>query len=259
MGHQHLGVLPASRRWREVVGLITAGAGAIEIAAATSAAATKQLSSASEDPGLRNAVWLLVQIPYAARHTDFSSRLAKLGLDVSDDSSLVEVGVAMMSALDRKWLLSKSRTDLGELAQLCAVESLQAIAGRELPELLDPTESETKTALAGLGTPSQFGVLAKDFFSRLMVATLNYFLDRELPKHVGDNAPFRTLREQSDFKIALELHCRESAEILREFAGRWFSRGAYEGTLDEASADRFARRAFQKLNEELRVRQDEYA
>lgn len=259
MGHQHLGELPASKRWREVIALIAAGAGATEIAAATAEAAEKQLGSASGDQGLRNAVWMLAQIPLAARHTDFTTRLNELGLAVGDQPGLADIGAAMMIALDRKLAHAKNRTDLGELAQLCAVASLQAVAGRELPELFGRSGTETKRALRGLANAGQFAVLAKDFFARLMFSTLSYFLDRELGKHVGAHSRFATMSEQNAFRQALELHCRESAEILKEYAGTWFSKGAYEGTLNETSTDRFARRAFEKLNEELAARRTEYA
>ena len=63
MGHQHLGNLPRSRKWRQVVDLISGGADVQEIAAATSAAAEHQMIDASNDPGVKHAMWLLAQIP----------------------------------------------------------------------------------------------------------------------------------------------------------------------------------------------------
>jgi len=47
MGHQHLGTLSRSRKWREVIELISAGANVEEVAAATSAAAEQQMGDAS--------------------------------------------------------------------------------------------------------------------------------------------------------------------------------------------------------------------
>jgi hypothetical protein len=66
MGHQHLGTLSRSREWREVVELIGAGAPVENIAAATSLAAERQMADASNDPAVKQAVWLLTQIPIAA-------------------------------------------------------------------------------------------------------------------------------------------------------------------------------------------------
>jgi hypothetical protein len=66
MGHQHLGTLPRSKKWRDVIDLISGGANVQHVAAATSDAAERQMIDASNDPAVRYTVWLLTQIPLAA-------------------------------------------------------------------------------------------------------------------------------------------------------------------------------------------------
>jgi hypothetical protein len=259
MGHQHLGTLPGSRKWRQVVQLISGGADVQDVAAATSAAAETQMADASNDPAVKRAVWLLTQIPIAARNDDFASELRKLGLRVSDQPTLMEVAAAMTDAVDRYVGNSGGRTDLGEMAQLSAVESISAVAGRGLPDLFGATFEKTKAALGGLATVKQFAVLARDFFSRLSRRQLNYFLTRELSQHVGVNSRFQTIREHRDFEHALDLHCRETSRIIKEFSGEWFSKHTYEGGITEAKAGRFAHIAFHKLRDELRHRRGVHA
>ena len=167
MGHQHLGSLPGSRKWRQVVQLISGGADVQDVASATSAAAERQMADASNDPAVKHAVWLLTQIPTAARKEDFVSELRNLGLRVGDRPTLLEIASAMTQAVDRYVGRAGGRTDLGEMAQLSAVESLNAVAGRELPDLFGASPDKTRAALSGLGTVKQFAVLARDFFSRL--------------------------------------------------------------------------------------------
>jgi hypothetical protein len=258
MGHQHLGTLPGSRKWRQVVQLISGGADVHDVAAATSAAAEQQMADASNDPAVKHAVWLLSQIPTAARMEEFASELRRLGLRVGDHPTLSEIATAMMETVDRYVARTGGRTDLGEMAQLSAVESLNAIAGRELPDLF-ATAERTKSALASLGTVKKFAVLARDFFSRLSRRQLSYFLSRELSQHVGVNSRFQTIREHREFETALDLHCREASRIIKEFSGEWFSKHTYEGGIDEAKAGRFAHVAFQKLREELRHRRSAHA
>jgi hypothetical protein len=259
MGHQHLGTLPQSRKWREVVRLISGGADVQDVAAATSAAAEQQMTNASNDPAVKHAVWLLTQIPTAARKDDFTSELRRLGLRVSDNPTLLQIAVAMTDAIDQYVRKTGGRTDLGEMAQLSAVESLTAIAGRELPDFFGETAEKTKAVLGGLGTVKQFAVLARDFFSRLSRRQLSYFLSRELSQHVGVNSRFQTMREHREFETALDVHCREASRIIKEFSGEWFSKHTYEGGIDEAKAGRFAHVAFRKLREELRQRRGAHA
>ena len=259
MGHQHLGRLPGSREWREVIRLISSGADVENVAAATSAAAEQQMADASNDPTVRHAVWLLTQIPVAARKDNFAFELRRLGLRVNDSPTLLEVATAMMDAVDRYVGKTGGRSDLGEMAQLSAVESLNAVAGRALPDLFGATAEKTKAALAGLGTVKEFAVLARDFFSRLARQQLSYFLSRELSQHVGVNARFQTIRQHREFEAALDLHCREASRVLKEFSGEWFSKHTYEGGIDEAKAGRFAHVAFKKLREELEHRRGVHA
>jgi hypothetical protein len=258
-GSQHLGILPGSQKWQQVVQLIAGGADVKDIAAATSAAAEDQMQDASNDPAVQHAVWLITQIPIAAGKEDFPSELRKLGLRINDRPSLMEIATAMANAADRYVDRTGGRSDLGEMAQLSAVESLNAVAGRELQDLFAASPEMTKTALSGLRTVKQFAVLARDFFSRLLCRQLTYFLSREISNHVGINSRFHTVREHRDFENALVLHCREASRIIKEFSGEWFSKHTYEGGINEAKAGRFAHTAFQKRREELRHRRGAHA
>jgi hypothetical protein len=259
MGHQHLGTLPRSKKWRDVIDLISGGANVQHVAAATSDAAERQMIDASNDPAVRYTVWLLTQIPLAARKEHFPAELKRLGLAISDEPTLIEIATAMGLAIDGYVGKMGGRTDLGEMAQLAALESLSAVAGRELPDLFAAGPERTKTVLAGLASVKQFTVLARDFFSRLSRRQLSYFLSRELANHVGVNSRFQTIREHYDFEAALDLHCRETSRIIKEFSGEWFSKKNYEGGIDQAAAGRFAHIVFKKLREELMLRRGVHA
>ena len=91
MGHQRIGTLPATRKWKAVIALITGGASANEIAAETAVAAEDSLKAASKSASLRFAFWMLTQIPLAARADDFGRALRELGLEVSDAPNLRKV------------------------------------------------------------------------------------------------------------------------------------------------------------------------
>jgi hypothetical protein len=255
MGHVRLGTLPRTRSWQKVVALISGGAGAADITAATSKAAEAEFLRVAEDPALIRAFWLLTQLPLAARQTDFVARLRQLGLEVGDRPGLIEIVQAFSDSVDRHVQRVGGRTDVGEMAQLCAAESIIAVAGRELPGLFGPTFEDVKAVFDGLATVKQYSVLARDFFSRLTRRYLNYFLSRELSNHVGAKGRFRSVAEHAEFEKAIDLHCRESARIIKEFSGEWFSKTRYEeGDIDEKKAGGFVYVAFRKIREELRRR-----
>jgi hypothetical protein len=136
MGHVRLGSLPRTRKWNQVVGLIEGGAGTVQIANATITAAEKQLGFAARDSGVVETIWLLTQLPLAARTSDFPAALRHRGLDVSDAPGLLEIVGAVADAVDARMPNCKGRTDLGEMAQIAAAEVLaEAIGPRTRTDL----------------------------------------------------------------------------------------------------------------------------
>jgi hypothetical protein len=256
MGHQLLGVLPRSRAWQEIIALIAEGADVETIAAAVSRAAETNMIDASGDPAIRHAFWLLTQIPLAARQSEFERALRRLGIKVAALPVLADITSGMMDAIDGAVTRRDGRTDFGEMAQLCAAESLSAVVGSEGRDLFGASTVAAKSALAGLATLKQFSVLARDYVARLTRRHLNYFLSRTLSAHVGTARRFSSVREHQTFEAALDLHCREATRIIKEFSGEWFSKHVHEGGIDREMAGRFVHTAFQKVREELRHRRN---
>ena len=258
MGHIRLGTLPKTLKWNQVVSLIASGGDVERIAAASADAAEHGLERAAQDEGLAHAFWLLTQIPQAARQSNFSERLWELGFTgLSSKPTLLEIVAAFTRAVDGHVRERGRRTDLGEMAQHAAAETLASLAGRELPSLFGPTPTDVQQAFAKLGTSDRFNLVARDFFSRLTSRSLGYFLSRELSKHVGPNRRFAAIADHSDFNAALDLHCREASRIIKEFSGGWYGKTLQqEKQISRNEARKFAHVAFKKLRAELRKRRD---
>jgi hypothetical protein len=231
MGHLLIGTLPETLPWRKVVHLIGSGADIRAIAAATSQAAEESLIAAGRDPIPKHVFYLLTQIPLAARSESFPTRLRKLGIFIDGPITLAALCSEFIEAVDRLAVSAGDRTDFGELATLSAVETLSAIVGNE----------------------------QVDFFARLTRRHLDYYLSRELPKHVGVTERFRSVREHLAFEEALDRYCREVAEIARQYSSQWFSKHVYEGGIDPAIAGAGIHYAFKKVRDELRVRRERHA
>jgi hypothetical protein len=149
------------------------------------------------------------------------------------------------------------RTDLGEMAQLSAADTLTSLVGRQLPSLFGTTPADVQETFAKLSTSSGFTLVAREFFSRLTNRALGYFLSRELSKHVGPNKRFARIDEHSDFNVALDEHCRGASRIIKEFAGGWYGKTLFrEGWVTPEEAKKFAHVAFKKVRAELRKRRD---
>ena len=257
MGHIRLGRLPATKRWQQVVSLLARSAPLERIAGASAEAAENSLAQANRDPALLRSFWLLTQIPLAARSPDFPASLRSLGLEVSGSPSLMETISAFSAAIDEYVDQRGGRTDLGELAQHAAADSLAAMGGAELPSLFGATPEDARRAIGKLAAPARFARLARDFLARLTHRHLDYYLSRELSNHVGPGQGISSIDAHSTFNSALEQHCREASRIVEAFAGGWFSKKTFEGGISPEKAHDFLFVALRKISRELKKRRED--
>jgi hypothetical protein len=257
MGHVRLGVLPRSKKWQRVVEDLRLGADVSAIATAAAEAAEASLQGAASDDAFLHSFWLLTQLPLAARSSSFAQDLRNLGVPINDHPSLIDVVAAFSAAVDEHARQHGGRTDLGEMAQMAAVESIAGLVGSSLPSLFAPNPDEVQQAIGRLASGDRFSTLAREFFTRLTRRCLDYYLSRELSNHIGPDRRFRTDRERREFDVSLDRHCREASRIVETFAGGWYGKNVYSGGgLTPAAVHRFAPIAFKKLRDELRKRRN---
>lgn len=255
MGHLRTGPLPQTRKWRQVIALIGAGADVGQVASATINAASKAFAHADEDDALIDTIWLITRLPTAARSENFAAALRDIGLDLRESPSFMDFISSFTEAVDNRVFGRGTRTDLGEMAQLAASETFSRVIGERVSGLFGKSTEDIQGELVRLGTKSQFGNFMRHYFARLIERSLDYFLSRTLSHHVGEGGRFATLSQQADFSGALSQHCSEAATIVESFASGWFSKTNFEkGGISRSDAQHFARYAMTKITDELQRR-----
>jgi hypothetical protein len=263
LGHTRLGPLPKSRSWNQVVETLTgsrlrgypvsSSASRVNIIAAqTLKAARNNLARASDDAGVRYTFHLLTQIALASRHPDSRTALNEYGIALSDQSSAFDLTAEVQGAIDRYVSATAvGSTDLSEMAQQAVGEALTSLLAAKTPSLFEDADSkDLKKALRSLSTKKGFGQLGQRFFGRFIARFLNFHLSRATAAGLG--APrLQTLGHIGEFNEALTIHCEESARIVRDFCGDWYSKTEYEQGIDLANSSRFLAVAVKKLRSEL--------
>src|SRR5262249_47277841 len=149
------------------------------------------------------------------------------------------------------------RSDLGEMAQMAAVESLVTLIGPNLPSLFEPSAPEVQREIGRFAGGDRFSSLAREFFARLTQRSLDYFLSRELASHIGADERFGDDIARSPFDDALTRQCCARAQIIETFPGGWYGKNIYQGDgLTPQAVRRSAPVAFKKVRAELRKRRD---
>jgi hypothetical protein len=254
MGHIRLKRLPASRKWTQVVSLLANGASVQHVASASADAADGALQRARSDPVAAHSLWLLAQLPLAARQPDFVAAAQRLDIQAGERPTLLELVGAFSDAVDRVTAGAAKRTDLGEMARRAAAESLAALVGSDLPTLFGSTPEDVRLALGKLAAPDRFARLARDFFARLTYKHLDYYLSRTLSEHVGPGKRIAAIADHAAFNAALEQHCHEASRIVESFSGGWFSKTNFKGGITPARARDFVFVALGKIAAELNKR-----
>ena len=279
MGSHQLESLPARRPWKRVVGLLGEGAGMAglpgvttgsldAIADATLDASDAGLARAKGDDGLGYTFYLLTQITQAARKSDFTRALDRVGvrtpsLALAATEQVAPKGTAdtiydlvanFTGAVDRHLRRFRTRTDIGELALRAAAESLTSLCAGPSQTLWGTSEETVQQSLKALSTKAGFGRLSREFFARLSREYIVYHLSRELSNHVGQSRRFANVAEHNEFLRALDHHCRTSTTVLEDFAGTWYSKHNFRGGITRRKAQGFVAHALDKMREALRYR-----
>jgi hypothetical protein len=228
-----------------------------DLADAVAGASEKSLARATKDPAFVEALWLLLKIPEAATGERFSEALRQLGVSVPEDASLIDVVVGMDAAIEKAQRQhAPNVTDLGEMAKHAAVAALQGVVHERLPTLWAPSRQDERTTLATLAAPERFGELCQRFFTNLVEHNLQYFLDRETPKHVGPGRMAQSVGDLVLFDRDVRRHCEETTIIMRAFARDWLGHNVFHLRKDISRADAagFATVALKKIRKELSAR-----
>jgi len=253
MGHIHLGVLPKTKKWRDVVDLLTGGAADSAVISASALAAERDLAAAADSPVFVEALRILMAIPHAARSDDFWRALRDAGLDIPDSPGLLDILTAASARLDWAARGSGVRSDFGELSGRALVSTLSVQIGDALPGLFDATAADVQAAARRLSWSRGIADLTRGFFGRLVADSLSYWLDRTLALQVGRDQRFADASARSAFDEALAQYASEATRIIQEFAGGWYGKTLHRsGRIATNDATVFGAVAFKKITEELK-------
>ncbi len=138
------------------------------------------------------------------------------------------------------------------MAVRAATDALTTLAAPRAHTLFGETGEELRMAVRPLSTKAGFAELGQVFFGRFISGFLNFYLSRVTAAHLGAER-LQQVGDITTFNRALDAHCRESARIVRDFAGQWFSKTEYQQGISLDNTGGFVAIALGKLQEELRL------
>jgi hypothetical protein len=251
MGHERVGQLPRTTRWRELVARTGAAQsrGDVErIAADTIDAVRGRLGALGREGGTQAAFGFLVELACASRDPESAAP------DLRANPSALQ----LVSALKERVDAGADSREYAELATRAAATAIMQWT-REHEQHLDLFEgpASAQQVWSRAQTGAGFSELARVFLGDVVGRYLKYFLEREVSERssgVAQREQF--VRQLSEHVDAITKHSFETSKIAQSFAAGWYNKHAKEGAPSAPAQRAFLRYALTKLRNELARERD---
>ncbi len=246
MGHERLGMLPKSKKWRaivsEVATLESGSSTASDIAEQTLAALGSRYRDLANDTSVRAAFSFLVELARSAGSPGLSA-------SVTDKSPL-----ELVSELARRMRATNGSLETRELVQRAAADAIATWHRENSAGQADLfSDSAPRSRWNELGSGAGFCEISRLYFAKLTERYLNYFLEREASAVIPDLSARESFQKRlHDHVSEVSRHSFESAKITQSYAAGWFNKNALKAMPSDAQTKRFLAYAFEKLREEFR-------
>jgi len=252
MGHIRIGVLPKTRKWKQVIDLLNSKESSTsDIAAEVARAAGDFLKEKRFDPSLAFSYWLLTQLTYRAKQDDYVSALRNINLDISKVNNSFDF-IGQIADYSRSQIKERGASfPFSDIAQLALREVLFESIGEESKSIFGTSLEDIKRACRRYSAPGQFSILARLYFSKVFTRGLRFLIDKESANNVGLGKRFDSVFDISEFNVALETYCYQSAKIVEKFAEGWYSKRNWQGEISEKDAQGFVAVAVEKFRTEI--------
>ncbi len=110
---------------------------------------------------------------------------------------------------------------------------------------------ELRAAIRELSSKKGFSDLGQKFFGRFLACFLNFHLSRITAAQLGGER-LQQVGDLSLFNEVLRSHCEQSARIVRDFCGEWYSKTEFHEGINLDNTSRFMAVALKKIQAELK-------
>ena len=254
MGHERLGLLPKSKKWRAIVSKIaltaTSESNARDVVEKTAEAIDGRFRRLHLDPSIQDVFSFLLTLSVAARSDTPQAFLADNGIELQGKPATpLSLAHALSAFVNREGV----SLEYSELAKAAADKALAKFYQQETSQLdLFGMKSDPFNIWHKASDGGGFSILAREFFSALTTGYIKYFLDREA------SAVLPSLQARSKFQINLETHIEkvtshsfETSKIAQSFAAGWYNKNAIHKLPSRRKTAGFLSVALNKIRDSL--------
>lgn len=260
MGHERIGYLPKTKKWRiivdEVANFTASGDTIAQIANQTTKNIVKRYENIQADKGVVSAFKFLVLFSQSAKQKNSSEFLAKHGIALPKNFNLLELSKAI-----REYVTNHSESkEYSSFANQALIETVSQWSrkNRIQQQIQFNNESNSFAEWRSASDASGFCELSRMFFSNFTDTYLKYFLEREASAKINNLFDRDAFNKKLDSHLSeISKHAFETAKITQSFSAGWYNKHVTEETPSYEKIKAFVSYSFKKLNSEI-IRDTEF-
>jgi len=200
----------------------------------------------------------MTELAVAARTEEsFWKHLRNIGVaDPHELSGIKLLHAILVSTAGRKG--KETRTDLSEIADQAYREILFTTVQDAANTLWDASAEDVRIAFREFTSQTGYSEFVRNWFSRFVGRTLLYFLDRELPNHIGSGKAVETSTAAVELEKSVVRYAHERTRIIRDFAPGWLSKTLWQKkTLSLKGVRAFFQYCIKKITDDIELESEE--
>jgi len=254
LGHERLGTLPKTEKWRAIVSAISTYSDATNPIGNISMETTKNVrhrfQNIENDGGVFAVFKFLLTLAFAARSEDTFLKLTQQGIQLPNDFSLYDLASSLQTYVS-------SKTDSKEYSSFAIQSMLETFSQwakqNESNQIaLFDSNNSALDLWHKAGNGAGFCELSRLFFAKFTERYLKYFLEREAAANINnlyDRIQFNKNLEQHIERISK--HAFETSIIAQSYSAAWFNKEVKAKLPTDKKIQGFLSFAFKKINSEL--------
>lgn len=254
MGHERVGTLPKTEKWRGIVQSINSYNGAKEpienIASQTTKNVRHRFQNIEADGGVFAAFKYVLALAHCSKSDETFEKLEQHGIDLPKDFNLYDLAYSLQQYVNSN-IDSK---EYSAFASQSMIETVSEWAKKHETNQISLFESGNKglelwqQAANGAG----FCEISRLFFSKFTERYLKYFLEREAASTINNLYERKKFNENLEQHVdRISKHAFETSKITQSFAAGWYNKEVKADIPSDKKIKGFLSFAFKKINSEL--------
>ena len=260
MGHERIGYLPKSKKWRDIVDEVANFTASSETIAQIANQTTKNVINRYEnieaDKGVLAAFKFLILLSKSALQKDSSNFLATQGIYLPTNFNLLGLSKSI-----REFIHSNTESnEYSSFANHALIETISQWSkeNKIQQQIQFDTNNNSFDEWRSAADGSGFCELSRMFFSNFTDNYLRYFLEREASAKINNLFDRDTFNKKLDEHVKeVSKHAFETAKITQSFSAGWYNKYAKDEIPSNEKIKDFVSFCFKKLNSEI-IREKEF-